>query len=104
MAWTGIAVLRRQRRFEGLGLLLLAAVLVGLAFALWPKSHDSPATIVQAASVVHPMSRMQPAALARTRKSQEAKPAPTDEQRRRLLVVLLMNGGTWVGPYGRLAR
>jgi hypothetical protein len=99
MAWTGIAVLRRQRRFEGLGLLLLAAVLVGLAFALWPASHDNPATIVQAASVVHPMSRM-----SRAGKSQEAKPAPTDEQRRRFLVVLLMNGGTWVGPYGRLAR
>jgi hypothetical protein len=93
------------RRYEGLGLLVLAGALsAGLAIALWSgERRDNPTPIAVVASTLQ-RSQARPAApaLAADRQGRDV-PTP-DEQRRRLLLMLMMNSAGPLGPYGKVGR
>jgi hypothetical protein len=90
------------RRHEGLGLIVLAgAVSAGLALGLWSGQRpDTPAPIAVASSTgQQPQARR----AAPVRAADRQGPV-SDEQRRRLLLILMMNSAGPLGPFGKVGR
>jgi len=105
MAEPNLAAVRPARRYEGLSLIGLAGVVsVGLAIALWAgdRSDNLTPAAVAGAPVHQPRERPAAPALAADRPAHDA-PA-TDEQHRRLLLLLMMNSAGPLGPYGKISR
>jgi hypothetical protein len=105
MTEPNLGAVRPARRHEGLGLIGLAGVVsVGLAIALWPGERSDNLTPVGVAGSPAEQPRARPAApvLAADRQAHNA-PA-TDEQRRRFLLLLMMNSAGPLGPYGKIGR
>ena len=100
-----VAAVQPARRYEGLGLIGLAGVVsVGLVIALWPGERSDTLTPVAVAGspVQQPRARPGAPVLAADRQAPNA-PA-TDEQRRRFLLLLMMNSAGPLGPYGKIGR
>jgi hypothetical protein len=105
MAEPTIAAVRPARRYEGLGLIGLAgAVSVGLAIALWPgERSDNPTPVAVAGSPLEqPRARLAVPVLAADHQAHNA--PGTDDQRRRFLLLLMMNSAGPLGPYGKVGR
>jgi hypothetical protein len=104
MAQSNLAFVRRVRRYGGLGLILAGVVAGGLAIGPWSSERrDDPTPVVGAGSTREPP-RALPASPVSAVAPEAPKPSPTDEQRRRLLIVLMMNGAGPLRPYGGLGR
>jgi hypothetical protein len=105
MAEPTVATVRPMRRYEGLGLIVLAGVLAGgLAIALWPGEQSGNLTPVALAGSATHQPRTRPAAPALAPDPQVRNVSAPDEQSRRVLLMLMFNSAGPLGPYGKIGR
>jgi hypothetical protein len=103
MVQPNVAAVRPVRRYEGLALIFLAGVVSGgLAVAMWSGERSDS---VKPAAVASSTAQQQlPAAPGRATDHQARNVSTPDDQSRRLLLFLMMNGAGSLGPYGKIGR
>jgi hypothetical protein len=102
MAQPNVAAVRLVRRHECLALIFLAGVVSGgLAVAVWSSERSDS---VKPAAVVSSTARQQLPAPLRATDPRARNVSTPDDQSRRLLLFLMMNGASSLGPYGKIGR
>jgi hypothetical protein len=104
MAQSNLAFVRRVRRYGGLGLILAGVLAGSLAIGLWSSERRDDPTPVAGARSTREQPRARAASPVPAVAPEAPKPSPTDEQRRRLLIMLMTNGAGPLRPYGGLGR